>query len=168
MQMQAQVLQNGACVILKSWLRCRRGNRNSAERKHFRFFFQRSLNALCTNFTLSSERIRYLSLDLMLFFSVRNDSNLNQSQILSFRSCWVKKNTENTASTLPVALISIYFLFLLVGYRLLRFQNTIITFSTSKESIYLPRVVCCEDVVSLPQRGEKISGLNRVIVIIYF
>lgn len=119
-QMQAQVLQKGAHVILNSRL-LRRLGKNLFTRRTKKetlsvvfqlseiFFFQRSLNVLRTNFTLISEQLRYLVVwTRYSFFFCSQQSNLNQSQILSLRSSYVK-STENTESTLLVALISIYF-----------------------------------------------------------
>lgn len=74
------------------------------------FFFQRSLNVLRTNFTLNSEQLQNLVVwTRYSFFFCSQQSNLNQSQTLSSRSSYVK-STENTESTLLVALISIFFL----------------------------------------------------------
>lgn len=119
--MQAQVLQKGARVILNSRL-LRRLEKNLFTRRTKKetlsvvfqlseiFFFQRSLNVLRTNFTLNSEQLQNLVVwTRYSFFFCSQQSNLNQSQTLSSRSSYVK-STENTESTLLVALISIFFL----------------------------------------------------------
>ena len=119
-QMQAQVLQQGAHVILNSRLPRRLEKKSlhpqNEQRKHLascfkcqRFFSFREALMFCAQTLLKAPISCRLDQIQFFFFFCSQQSNLNQSQILSLRSSYVK-STENTESTLLVALISIFFL----------------------------------------------------------
>lgn len=104
---QAQVLHKGEILISRL---LRQVEKRLCRTKNLALcFFQRSLNVLCKDFKLRTSSVSIIRSDALF---VLDKSNLNQSQILSFRSL----------STLPVALISLFFLqgsAPLVCYRLL-------------------------------------------------